>query len=81
MLAALRAGIKTVCIPQDNKKDLAEIPDNVKEGLHIILVSNVDDVLKVALAGKLKRVEWTEIEEVPLVAAPSAVAHVDIRKH
>ena len=81
LLAALRAGIKTVCIPQDNKKDLAEIPDNVKEGLHIILVSNVDDVLKVALAGKLKRVEWTEIEEVPLVAAPSAVAHVDIRKH
>lgn len=49
LLAALRGGIKTVLIPQENVKDLAEIPANVKEGLEIIPVSNVDDVLKHAL--------------------------------
>ncbi len=40
LLAALRGGIKTVLIPKDNEKDLAEIPDNVKKGLKIIAVSN-----------------------------------------
>ncbi len=49
LLSALRGGIKTVIIPQDNEKDLAEIPDNVKEGLKIIPVSEVKDVLKIAL--------------------------------
>ncbi|MCB1969106.1 MAG: endopeptidase La, partial [Geminicoccaceae bacterium] len=50
LLAALRGGIKTVLIPAENEKDLAEIPDNVKKGLKIIPVSTVDEVLKVALA-------------------------------
>ena len=49
LLSALRGGIKTVIIPQDNEKDLAEIPDNVKEGLNIIPVSEVKEVLKIAL--------------------------------
>lgn len=58
MLAALRSGIKTVLIPQENVKDLAEIPDNVKNNLEIIPVENVDEVLKHALSRKLTRVEW-----------------------
>ena len=49
LLSALRGGIKTVLIPKDNEKDLAEIPDNVKKGLKIIPVSEVAEVLKVAL--------------------------------
>lgn len=52
LLSALRGGIKTVIIPKDNEKDLAEIPDNVKEGLNIIPVSEVKEVLKVALKKK-----------------------------
>ncbi len=54
LLSALRGGIKTVIIPKDNEKDLAEIPDNVKEGLKIIPVSEVKEVLKIALNGKLE---------------------------
>ncbi len=54
LLSALRGGIKTVIIPQENEKDLAEIPDNVKKGLKIIPVSDVKEVLKIALNGKLK---------------------------
>ncbi len=49
LLSALRGGIKTVIIPRDNEKDLAEIPDNVKEDLKIIPVSNAQEVLKIAL--------------------------------
>ena len=50
LLAALRAGITTVLIPTENEKDLAEIPDNVKNDLKIIPVSHVDEVLAKALA-------------------------------
>ena len=49
LLAALRGSIKVVLIPKDNEKDLAEIPDNVKQGIEIIPVETVDDVLKHAL--------------------------------
>ena len=49
LLAALRGGIKTVLIPEENAKDLQEIPDNVKNGLEIIPVKWIDQVLKVAL--------------------------------
>ena len=49
LLAALRGGLSTVLIPKDNEKDLAEIPDNVKEGLTIIPVAMVDEVLSAAL--------------------------------
>lgn len=54
LLAALRGGIKTVIIPKDNEKDLAEIPDNVKEGMKIIPVSSVSEVIKIALNGEIK---------------------------
>jgi ATP-dependent Lon protease len=65
LLAALRAGIKTVIIPSDNEKDLADIPDNVKRGLKIMPVSTVDDVLKHALTKPLTPIEWIEpVEEV-----------------
>jgi ATP-dependent Lon protease len=49
LLAALRGGLKTVVIPKENEKDLAEIPDNVKAGLEIVPVASVDEVLKLAL--------------------------------
>ncbi|MBF0562751.1 MAG: endopeptidase La, partial [Alphaproteobacteria bacterium] len=58
LLAALRGGIKTVLIPKDNEKDLAEIPDNVKRGLEIIPVSTVDEVLGKALTQILVPIEW-----------------------
>ncbi len=54
LLAALRAGIKTVLIPEENKKDLEEIPNNVKEGLEIIPVTKAEEVLKQALTQPLK---------------------------
>ncbi|WP_294931588.1 endopeptidase La [uncultured Paracoccus sp.] len=63
LLAALRGGIKTVLIPADNEKDLAEIPANVKEGLKIIPVSNVREVLKQALVRTPEAVEWDEVAE------------------
>jgi ATP-dependent Lon protease len=63
LLAALRGGIKTVLIPQENEKDLAEIPVNIKEGLEIIPVSHVDQVLARALVEPLAPVEWTEADE------------------
>ncbi|WP_135504724.1 endopeptidase La [Roseovarius aestuariivivens] len=63
LLAALRGGIKTVLIPQENEKDLAEIPDNVKEGLKIIPVEHVRDVLKLALVKTPEPVEWDEAAE------------------
>ena len=58
LLAALRGGIKTVIIPIENVKDLAEIPDNVKNDLEIIPVTNVEEVLKVALSEKLQSIDW-----------------------
>jgi ATP-dependent Lon protease len=63
LLAALRGGITTVLIPKENEKDLAEIPDNVKKGLKIIPVGDVDEVLKNALVRPLVPIEWTEPEE------------------
>ncbi|HWT31993.1 MAG TPA: S16 family serine protease, partial [Propylenella sp.] len=62
LLAALRGGIKTVLIPEDNAKDLAEIPDNVKSGMEIIPVSRMDEVLVHALTRKPSAIEWTESE-------------------
>ena len=60
LLAALRAGIKTVLIPQDNVKDLPEIPDNVKKALEIVPVSHLDSVLEHALVKPLAPIEWIE---------------------
>lgn len=59
LLAAHRGGLKKVLIPEENKKDLSEIPENVKKGLEIIPVSTVDEVLKHALIKKLKPIIWS----------------------
>ncbi|MDB5590098.1 endopeptidase La [Enterovirga sp.] len=78
LLAALRGGIKKVLIPEENAKDLADIPDSVKNGLEIVPVSRMDQVLEHALLGKLEPIEWEE--PVPAVASPAAeedpAAHV-----
>jgi len=60
LLAALRGGVKTVIIPKDNEKDLADIPDNVKKGLQIFPVATVDEVLQHALTQPLVPIEWDE---------------------
>jgi len=60
LLAALRGGLKTVLIPKENEKDLAEIPDNVKRGLKIVSVKTVDELLGQALAAPLTPIAWPE---------------------
>ena len=72
LLAALRGGIKTVLIPVDNEKDLPEIPDNVKEGLTIIPVKHVSEVLEHALVSKPEPIEWDEAAEEAAAAAALA---------
>ncbi|WP_170769631.1 endopeptidase La [Ruegeria lacuscaerulensis] len=72
LLAALRGGIKTVLIPEENEKDLADIPDNVKEGLEIIPVTHVSEVLKHALTGEPEAIEWDEAAEEAAAAAAKA---------
>jgi ATP-dependent Lon protease len=76
LLAALRGGIKTVFIPEENAKDLAEIPANVKEGLTIIPVTHVRDVLAQALVRQPEPVEWDEAAEEAAAAARAAGATV-----
>ena len=83
LLAALRGGITTVLIPQENEKDLTEIPDNVKQGMTIIPVSNVREVLRHALVRMPEPVEWDAAAEDAAAAArqttaeaqPSPTAH------
>ena len=72
LLAALRGGIKTVLIPEENVKDLAEIPENVKAGLEIIPVSHVDRVLEIALTAIPAPIEWTEADD--LASQPGAAS-------
>lgn len=68
LLAALRGGIETVLIPRENEKDLAEIPANIREGLRIIPVAHVDEVLELALTAPLSAIDWSEADE--LAAQP-----------
>ena len=70
LLAALRGGIKTVLIPEENIKDLAEIPANAKEGLEIVPVAHVDEVLARALIQPLTPIEWNPAEQ-PAVSVPA----------
>ena len=74
LLAALRGGVKTVLIPSENEKDLSEIPDNVKRGLELVVVSTVDEVLENALAQPLVPIEWEEDDE---QAGPVPGASID----
>ena len=71
LLAALRGGITTVLIPEENRKDLAEIPAKVLEALEIIPVSHVDEVLARALTEPLVPIEWSEADD---LASQPAVA-------
>ena len=82
LLAALRGGIKTVLIPQENEKDLAEIPQNIKDGLEIVPVAHVDEVLARALTGPLTPIDWSEEDD--LAAQPplgSASEHEQRLRH
>ena len=63
LLAALRGGIKIVLIPEENAKDLTEIPANITEGMEIVPVSHVDEVLAIALVQPLEPIEWTEADD------------------
>jgi len=64
LLAALRGGIKTAIIPSENEKDLKEIPQNVKDGLKIIVVDHVDEVIKIALTKQPDPINWIEVDEI-----------------
>ena len=81
LLAALRGGIKTVLIPQENEKDLADIPDNVKEGLEIIPVKHVKHVLEHALIEAPEPIDWSpedfenSVNSSDEVAADSTMTH------
>ena len=76
LLAALRGGIKTVLIPEENAKDLPEIPDNVKEGLEIIVVKHVSEVLEHALVRQPESIEWdAEAEEAAAAAKAMATGN------
>jgi len=84
LLAALRGGIKTVIIPKDNEKDLAEIPANVKKGMKIMPVSRVEEVLLIALKEPLQPIVWTE--DMTAIAAAhvqrsEALKREEITKH
>ena len=75
LLAALRGGITTVIIPEENEKDLAELPANLREGLTIVPVRHVDEVLERALTAPLEPIEWTEAEDLASQPAAAAAAH------
>jgi len=80
LLAALRGGLKKVLIPEDNAKDLAEIPDGVKNGLEIVPVSRMDEVLKHALVRQPVPIVWEEDHKriappPPEEEAPGILAH------
>ena len=70
LLAALRAEIKTVLIPKDNEKDLAEIPDNARRGLEIIPCASIDEVLNIALVKEMTPIEWVESSDVDAARSP-----------
>lgn len=72
LLAALRGGIKTVLIPEENAKDLAEIPDNVKNEMEIIPVSRMDEVIKHALVEAPVAIEWEMPRDEPAAISTSS---------
>ncbi len=81
LLAALRGGVKTVLIPKENAKDLPEIPDNVKEGLEIVPVATVAEVLKTALVSAPVPIEWDPDQLDQAVASPGDVDEGEVRAH
>jgi ATP-dependent Lon protease len=81
LLAALRTGLKTVIIPSENEKDLAEIPENVKSGLEIVPVATVEEVLKIALVRPPIPIVWEEPEEAPTPPLTEDGAEVAVVTH
>jgi ATP-dependent Lon protease len=82
LLAALRGGITTVLIPQENVKDLEEIPANVKKDLTIIPVNHVDEVLKHALTRAPTPIkDWVEVDESSIVAKKDGGDEDGLRAH
>ena len=81
LLAALRGGLKTVLIPKDNEKDLADIPDNVKRGLKIIPISTIDELLLNALVTPPQPIEWTEPDEAAAIAARISGQKEEVIRH
>ncbi len=74
LLAAMRGGIKIVLIPEENRKDLAEIPANIRDALEIIPVGHVDKVLAIALVKPLEAIEWTEADDLASQPGPAGIA-------
>ena len=64
LLSAHRTGIKHVIIPKDNEKNLVDIPQKIKDDIKISAVETVDEVLKIALKKELKKIEWTEVNNI-----------------
>ncbi|MEQ1548819.1 MAG: endopeptidase La [Chakrabartia sp.] len=81
LLAALRGGITTVLIPQENEKDLAEIPANVRDGLKIIPVKHVDEVLALALIEPMIPIDWSESDELAAQPPHTQAPPEDIVRH
>jgi ATP-dependent Lon protease len=73
LLAALRGGITTVIIPEENAKDLADIPDSVKNQLSIVPASRMEQVLEIALGRKPEPIIWDESEAAAEAKEPAAV--------
>ena len=80
LLAALRGGIKIVLIPEENNKDLAEIPANIREGLEIIPIRHVDEALRLALTEPLTAIDWSDADELAALP-PSGVPPVGGEVH
>ena len=81
LLAALRGGTKTVLIPGENEKDLAEIPDNVKKGLKIIPVHNAEEVLKIALKNPIQPMAWPTAEEMSQITDKDKENSLEVTAH
>ncbi len=81
LLAALRGGITTVLIPQENEKDLAEIPANVRDGLKIIPVKHVDEVLALALIEPMTPIDWSESDELATQPPHTQAPPEDVVRH
>lgn len=79
LLAAMRGGITTVIIPEENRKDLADIPANVTQGMKIVPVKWIDEVLDIALERALSPVTATAVEEAPVHEGAKPAAQADVK--
>ena len=81
LLAALRGGITTVFIPEENEKDIADLPDSVKDGLKIIPVTHVSEVLAQALVDQPEPIEWDQAAEDAAAAERAKQAQSSAKSH